>query len=164
MESPRAAAAVPRIKYPLFELECPAAAVIEQLSSQPAGAGCCSSVEKKSYTTIYSNVPCMVYKYPISYNKVYTFLGLYIQVHRRIYFRGKVYTGIYSSYTFENSIYPHIPGIRPHMTGHGIWGHIPSISRYILFTNFCTEYHTGIYFSEKYTSMTSESYTEYIEV
>ncbi len=41
-ESPRAAAAVPRIKYLLFELVCPqaAAAVLQQHSSQPAGPGC----------------------------------------------------------------------------------------------------------------------------
>jgi hypothetical protein len=38
---------VTRIKYLLFELMCPAAAVIQQLSSQLAGPGCCSSEEQK---------------------------------------------------------------------------------------------------------------------
>ena len=79
--------------------------MIQQLSSQPAGPGCCSSGEQKSYTAMYSNVPCMVYKYPISYIKVYTFLSLYIQVHRRIYFRGKVYTGIYRYIRFRSILY-----------------------------------------------------------
>jgi hypothetical protein len=81
--------------------------VIQQLSSQPraAGPGCCISGEQKSYTAMYSNVPCMVYKYPISYIKVYTFLSLYIQVHRRIYFRGKVYTGIYRYIRFRSILY-----------------------------------------------------------
>ncbi len=55
---------------------------------------------------MYSNVPRMVYKYPISYIEVYTFLGLYIiQVHRRIYFRGKVYTGIYRYIRFRSILY-----------------------------------------------------------
>jgi hypothetical protein len=55
---------------------------------------CCTvfDVISKSYTTMYSYVPCTVYKYPFSYIKVYTFLSLYIEVHSRIYFRGKVYT------------------------------------------------------------------------
>jgi hypothetical protein len=48
---PRAALAVPRIvpriKYFLFELVCPSAAVIQQLSSEPASPGCCSSGEQK---------------------------------------------------------------------------------------------------------------------
>jgi hypothetical protein len=50
---------------------------------------CCTvfNVISESYTAMYSNVPCMVYKYPFSYIKVYTFLSLYIEVHRCIYFR-----------------------------------------------------------------------------
>ncbi len=54
---------------------------------------------------MYSNVPCMVYKYPIWYIKVYTFLILYIEVYRRIYFRGKVYTGIYLDIRFRSYLY-----------------------------------------------------------
>jgi hypothetical protein len=54
---------------------------------------------------MYSYVPCMVYKYPFSYIKVYTFLSLYMEVHRRIYFRGKVYTCIYLDIRFRSYLY-----------------------------------------------------------
>jgi hypothetical protein len=38
----------------------------------------------ESYTAMHSYVPCMVYKHPFSYIKVYTFLNLYIEVHTGI--------------------------------------------------------------------------------
>ena len=57
-ESPRAAAAVPMINSFLFELEFPAAAVIQQLSSQPAGPGCCSSGGKILYRDV---LECTLY-------------------------------------------------------------------------------------------------------
>jgi hypothetical protein len=68
---------------------------------------CCTvfNVISESYTAMYSYVPCVVYKYPFSYIKVYTFLSLYIEVHRRIYFRGKVYTGIYLDMRFRSYLY-----------------------------------------------------------
>jgi hypothetical protein len=47
----------------------------------------------------------MVYEYPFSYIKVYTFLNLCIEVHTGIYFRGKVYTGIYLNIRFRSDLY-----------------------------------------------------------
>ncbi len=68
---------------------------------------CCTvfNVISESYTAMYSNLPCMVYKYPFSYIKVHAFLSLYIEVHRCIYFRGKVYTGIYLDIRFRSYLY-----------------------------------------------------------
>ncbi len=54
---------------------------------------------------MYSYIPCMEYKYPFSYIKVYTFLSLYMQVYKRIYFRGKVYTCIYLDILFRSYLY-----------------------------------------------------------
>jgi hypothetical protein len=59
----------------------------------------------ESYTAMYSYVPCMVYEYPFSCIKVYTFLNLYIEVHTGINFRGKVYTGIYLYIRFRSDLY-----------------------------------------------------------
>jgi hypothetical protein len=70
---------------------------------------CCTVLMSfsESYTAMYSNVPCMVYKHPFSYIKVYTFFSLYIEVHRCIHFRGKVYTCIYLDIPFRSYLYHH---------------------------------------------------------
>jgi hypothetical protein len=115
--------ALPSIKFFLFELVSPSAAVVQQLSSEPAGQECCSSGERKSLilectmlycilyhvlnpirrcTCMYSYVPCMLRTYPLWNIKVYTFLRLYIDVHTRTYFRVKVYTGIYRDIRFRS--------------------------------------------------------------
>ncbi len=64
----------------------------------------------RSWTIIYRDIPIL------------DILGIW----RHILF-GKVYDGIYSVQKFGKSIWPHILGIWPHMTGHGIWRYIPSI-------------------------------------